>query len=49
MDFNIFRFCFIILLFQALVRMDKSIPYHQRMKRVEEVIQDVSKRLLRKI
>ncbi|GJQ75577.1 w [Trypoxylus dichotomus] len=30
------------LTFQALVRMDKSIPYQQRMKRVEEVIQDLA-------
>lgn len=29
------------LVFQALVRMDRYIPYHQRMKRVEEVISEL--------
>nr|BDX53024.1 White [Dorcus rectus] len=30
------------LIFQALVRMDRNIPYSQRMRRVEEVIQDLA-------
>lgn len=30
---------------QALVRMDREIPYEQRMKRVEEVISEVSKEI----
>lgn len=30
------------LLFQAMVRMDRNIPYRQRLKRVNEVISEVS-------
>ena len=30
------------LLFQAMVRMDRHIPYRQRLKRVNEVISEVS-------
>lgn len=29
------------LIFQALVKMDRDIPYHQRMQRVNEVISEV--------
>lgn len=31
------------LLFQAMVRMDRHIPYHQRVKRVNDVISEVIK------
>ena len=36
------------LTFQALVRMDKEIPYHHRIRRVNEVISEVQKLFLRK-